>query len=286
MRDPGEPGAGPRPAGRSGAVETPHAVDVGIDPAVVDPSQDLAAIAVTALGKTFRPPAGIRELLRGRLTRAPVSALADISFRVDPGEIVCVMGPNGAGKSTLLRILSGLLSPSTGQARVAGLDVESHGWDFRRRVAFVVGDERSFHWPLSGLHNLEFFGALHGYTPREAGRRARQLLGRVGLAEVADRPFHTYSRGMRQRLALARGLLGAPDVILLDEPTLGLDPLGARDLRNFLRDEVIRGAGRTALVGTNDPGEAKSLSDRILLLDHGRLVCETVPGRLDAELGL
>ncbi len=91
---------------------------------------------------------------------------------------------------------------------------------------------------------------------------------------------------MRQRLAMARGLLGAPDVLLLDEPTLGLDPLGARDLRRFLRDDVIRGAGRTAIVGTNDPAEAKALGDRILLLDHGRLLRETVPARLDAELGL
>ena len=249
-------------------------------------SDGSAVIAVAGLGKTFHPPAGVRELLRGRLTRSPVRALADVSFRVGAGEIVCLMGPNGAGKSTLLRILSGLLAPTTGYARVTGLDAATHGLEFRRRVGFVVGDERSFHWPLSGRHNLEFFGALHGYPVLEARERAADLLGRVGLDEVADRAFRTYSRGMRQRLAMARGLLGAPDVLLLDEPTLGLDPLGARDLRRFLRDDVIRGAGRTAIVGTNDPAEAKALGDRILLLDHGRLMRETVPARLDAELGL
>ena len=244
------------------------------------------AIEVVDLGKTFHPPGGLRDLLRGRLTRPPVQALDEVSFRVTPGEIVCVMGPNGAGKSTLLRILSGLLMPSRGQARVAGLDVTTHVLEFRRQVAFVVGDERSFHWALSGRQNLEYFGALHGYPPRRARERADDLLGRVGLTEAADRAFRTYSRGMRQRLALARGLLGEPRVLLLDEPTLGLDPVGARDLRRFLRDDVIRTTGRTAVVGTNDPGEARALGDRVLLFERGRLLRETPPERLDVELGL
>jgi ABC-2 type transport system ATP-binding protein len=181
-----------------------------------------------------------------------------VSLRIETGEIVCVMGPNGAGN-----------------------DVE-----FRRRVGFVVGDERSFHWALSGRHNLEYFGALHGYPPAVAAARAAGLLADVGLKDAADRPFRTYSRGMRQRLALARGLLGTPEVLLLDEPTLGLDPRGARDLRKFLRDDVIAAAGRTAVVGTNDPGEARALGDRVLLLDQGRLVGETTAARIEQELGL
>ncbi|MES1165279.1 MAG: ABC transporter ATP-binding protein [Verrucomicrobiota bacterium] len=246
----------------------------------------MTAIDARQLTKTFHPPAGLRELLRGQLTRAPIHALADVSFRVAAGEVVCVMGANGAGKSTLLRVLAGMLIPSAGEANVAGLDVARHGAEFRRRVGFVVGDERSFHWSLSGRHNLEYFGSLHGYAVAAATTRARDLLARVGLDAAADRPFRTYSRGMRQRLALARGLLGAPQVLLLDEPTLGLDPLGARDLRRLLRDEVIVGAGRTAVVGTNDPGEARALGDRVLLLANGRLVGEVPPSRIEAELGL
>jgi ABC-2 type transport system ATP-binding protein len=247
---------------------------------------ETAAIDARSLGKTFVPPGGLSDLLRGRLTGPPVEALIDVSFTVNPGEIVCVMGANGAGKSTLLRILAGALVPSRGQARVGGLDVAAHGPESRRRVAFIVGDERSFHWPLSGRHNLEYFAALYGYRPAEARALAQSLLIRFGIETAADRAFRTYSRGMRQRLALARGLLGAPRVLLLDEPTLGLDPVGARDLRRFLRDDVIRGAGRTAVVGTNDPGEARALGDRVLLLERGRLVRESSPERLDEVLGL
>jgi ABC-2 type transport system ATP-binding protein len=243
-------------------------------------------IEVAGLGKTFHPPAGIQELFRGRLSGPPVNALADVSFRVGVGEVVCVMGENGAGKSTLLRILAGLLAPTSGHAHVAGLDVGVHGFEFRRRVGFVVGDERSFHWPLSGRHNLEYFGALHGYPAAEAHARVALLLDRVGLADVAERAFRTYSRGMRQRLALARGLLGDPQVLLLDEPTLGLDPRGARDLRLFFRRDVIEAAGRTAVIGTNDLSEARALADRVLLLAHGRLVGETVSAGIEAELGL
>ena len=182
------------------------------------------AIVAEGLGKTFHPPASPGQMLRGRFFGAPIVALSGVSFTVAPGEIVCVMGPNGAGKSTLVRILGGLLLPSAGKASVAGLDVATGGAVFRRRVAFVVGDERSFHYRVSGRANLHYFAALHGLTAGEARRRAAALLERVGLAGAADRRYREYSRGMRQRLALARGLLADPEVVLLDEPTLGPRP--------------------------------------------------------------
>jgi ABC-2 type transport system ATP-binding protein len=244
------------------------------------------AIVAHGLGKVFHPPAGLGEMLRGRLFGRPVTALSDVTFTVRPGEIVCVMGPNGAGKSTLVRILGGLLLPSAGTAEVAGLDAGTGTPAFRRRVAFIVGDERSFHFRVSGRGNLRYFAALHGLPAAAASRRADELLDRVGLAAAADRRYQEYSRGMRQRLAIARGLLGDPQVLLLDEPTLGLDPRGARDLRAFLRDEVIRGGGRTAVVCSNDPAEARALGDRVLLLDGGRLQGEAAPDRIEAELGL
>ena len=114
------------------------------------------AIVADGLGKVFRPPAGLGEMLRGRFLGSPLVALTDVSFSVAAGEIVCVMGPNGAGKSTLVRILGGLLLPSSGTARAAGVDVATGGAAFRRRVAFVVGDERSFHYRVSGRANLHY----------------------------------------------------------------------------------------------------------------------------------
>jgi ABC-2 type transport system ATP-binding protein len=244
------------------------------------------AILVEDLGKVFRPPGGIRDLLRGHLFRPPVAALAGVSFAVAPGEIVCVMGPNGAGKSTLARILGGLLLPSSGRATVAGRSVHAVRSEFHRHVAYVVGDERSFHFQISGRENLQYFAALHGLTARQGRHRATALLERVGLSGSADRPFKEYSRGMRQRLAIARGLLGDPQVMLLDEPSLGLDPRGARDMRLFLRNEMILAAGRTAVVCSNDPAEARAMADRVLFLEDGRLQGESAPDRIEAELGL
>ncbi len=244
------------------------------------------AVVAAGLGKTFYPPASPGQMLRGRFFGNPIEALSQVSFSVEAGEIVCVMGPNGAGKSTLVRILGGLLLPSAGTASVGGIDAGTGGSAFRRRVAFVVGDERSFQYRVSGRANLLYFAALHGLTGGEARRRAAALLDRVGLADAADRRYREYSRGMRQRLALARGLLADPEVLLLDEPTLGLDPRGARDMRVFLRDEVIRKPGRTAIVCSNDPTEARALADRVLFLAGGKLHADAPPERIEAELGL
>jgi len=244
------------------------------------------AVVVEGLGKVFHPPGGTRDLLRGRLFRAPVRALEDVTFALARGEIACVMGANGAGKSTLARILGGLLLPTAGRAIVAGHDAGAGAPGLRRSVSFVVGDERSFVYGVSGRENLRYFAALHGLDAATGRRRADELLARVGLGAAADRRYREYSRGMRQRLAIARGLLGDPEVLLLDEPTLGLDPVGARDLRAFLRDEVVRAGGRTALVCSNDPGEARALADRVLYLEGGRLVREGSPRDIEAELGL
>ena len=245
-------------------------------------------IVVDGLTKVFTPPGGVRDLLRGRLHGIAHTALAGISFEVGRGEVMAVVGANGAGKTTLLRVLAGLLTPTEGRATVAGQDVAVHGTEsqYRSQVALVVADERSFMWSLSGRENLRFFAALHGLSRAEAGARITRLLDRVGLGAAADRRYTEYSRGMRQRLSLARGLLGDPEVLLLDEPTLGLDPVGARDMRRFLRDEIIVGHGRTAIVGSNDPAEVQILADRVLYLKAGRLDGEGRPQDLAHRLGL
>jgi ABC-2 type transport system ATP-binding protein len=169
---------------------------------------------------------------------------------------------------------------------VADIDAGAGTSEFRRRVAFIVGDERSFHYRVTGRGNLLYFAALHGLAGATARRKVDELLARVDLTAAADRGYREYSRGMRQRLAIARGLLGDPDVLLLDEPTLGLDPRGARDLRAFLRDEIVRAGGRTAIVCSNDPTEARAMADRVLFLSGGRLSAEASPDRIELELGL
>ncbi|HEY0711117.1 MAG TPA: ABC transporter ATP-binding protein [Polyangia bacterium] len=245
-------------------------------------------VDVANLGKVFRPPGSLGGLLRGRLHGAPVTALADLSLQVPRGQVVAIVGENGAGKTTLLRILAGMLTPTSGHAVVLGHDLgpRMDPVSFRRRVALIVADERSFFWSLSGRENLAYFGALHGFDRATAVTRAERLLERVGLGPAADRRYGEYSRGMRQRLALARGLLGDPELLLLDEPTLGLDPVGARELRAFLRDEVIGARGRTAIVGSNDPNEVKVLADRVLYLHAGRLTGEGAPADVERTLGL
>jgi ABC-2 type transport system ATP-binding protein len=243
-------------------------------------------IRAYGLEKEFRPPGGMRELLRGRLFGQPVRALSGVSLHVQTGEIVCVMGPNGSGKTTLLRVLAGLILPNAGRAEIGSLDVAHGGSALRRDVAMIVGDERSFHWTLSGRENLHFFAALHGLSAAEARRRTDVLLDRLGLIEAADRRFSAYSRGMKQRLAVARGLLGSARALLLDEPTLGLDPLAARELRRFLREDVIKREGRTALVCSNEPTEVRALADRVLYLERGALRGESHPDDIERKLGL
>jgi ABC-2 type transport system ATP-binding protein len=232
------------------------------------------AIRAEGLRKHFFSGTNFADLLRGRLRGPRVEALCGVDLRADAGQVLALMGPNGAGKSTLLRLVAGLLLTDGGSLRVLGQDPERAGPDFRRRVCYVVPDERSFSWRLTGLQNLYFFAALHGLRGAYAEQRIQRVLSGVGLAgSEARRPVREYSSGMRQRLALARGLLGEPEVLLLDEPTRGVDPRGARDLRALLSAELF-GPRRTAIVATHDPAEAEQLCGRALALDRGRLADE------------
>jgi ABC-2 type transport system ATP-binding protein len=210
-----------------------------------------------------------------------VVALEDVDLDVGPGEVVAVMGPSGAGKSTLLRVLATLVAPDAGTVTVAGADVAREGGDVRRAVGLVLGEERSWYWRLSGRANLEFFAALYGHDRAGARERAGALLERVGLGGgAADRRVGTYSSGMRARLALARGLLGDPRVLLLDEPTRSLDVGAADAVRALLREHVEE--HRTAvLLVTHAAAEAAALAGRAVVLAGGRVVA-THDGPLEA----
>ena len=234
-------------------------------------------IETFSLSKRFRRSAGYRDLLLYPFRREEVTAVSDITLKVREGELFGLLGPNGAGKTTLIKMLCTLILPSEGKARVGGYDVASEGGQVKEIVGLVNCQERSFFWRLTGRQNLEFFAALYNLNPRESRTRIDELLALLGLIPDADRRFDGYSTGMRQRLAIARGLLSMPPVLFLDEPTRGLDPVNAQALRDFIRHRVVDGLGRTVVLVTQRLEEAEELCDRIAVMNKGELVvCGTV----------
>lgn len=209
---------------------------------------------------------GGREVLRG------------VSFEVPDGQVLAVMGPNGAGKTTLLRVLGTLLPPTGGQVLVGGRDVRRCGPDLRRQIGFL-GHHTFLYAQLTAWENLWFWARAFGLARAEA--RIEEMLAAVGLELFAHEPVRHYSRGMQQRLALARALLHDPPLLLLDEPYTGLDPEGAA-----LLDAVIRRwreGGRTVVMTSHDPGRALAASDRVLVLQRGRVALLGLSGDLDAR---
>ena len=229
---------------------------------------------------------GLRRVFRSRrLTGASeeVVALDSLSLQVQPGEVYGVLGPNGAGKTTAIRIFSTLLIPTAGAARVMGHDVVKAAGEVRRRIGLILGGERGLYERLTGRQNLQYFASLYLMSPRRGTERANAALEEVGLTHAADRKVEQYSRGMRQRLHVARGLLPDPDVIFMDEPTIGLDPEAAQDFRRLVPE--LRERGKTVLLTTHYMLEADVLCERIAVIDHGRLVALDTPEGLKRRFG-
>jgi ABC-2 type transport system ATP-binding protein len=210
----------------------------------------------------------------------PVVALRDVSLEVPRGELFGLLGPNGAGKTTLIKILVTLLLPSSGSARVAGFDVAAQAREVRWRIAMVSGGEETGFGLLTLSEQLWLFSQLHGIRTREARRRIGELLEVVGLSAVASRKVSDLSTGMRQRLNLARGLLTEPEVLFLDEPTVGLDVEAARDLRLYIRRWMAERGDRTILLTTHYLAEAEELCDRVAIIDRGTILACDTPSRL------
>ena len=204
------------------------------------------------------------------------------------GELFGLLGPNGAGKTTLTKMLCTLILPTSGRATVCGHDVVAEAPAVRELVGLVDCQERSFFWRLSGWQNLLFFGSLVGLHGATARRRIAELVDLVRLEGDIDRRFMAYSSGMRQRLAIARGLLAMPLVVFMDEPTRSLDPVTARDLRRFIRDMLVDALGRTVVLVTHRLEEAEELCDRVAIMNHGRvLACsqaDDIKRRISARL--
>jgi ABC-2 type transport system ATP-binding protein len=233
--------------------------------APVAPPEPDAAIEALDLVRTYQTHTGVI-----RRKRLAVDAVRGISFSVRPGELFGLLGPNGAGKTTTIKMLITLLLPTSGTARVMGFDVVKQTTEVRRRIGYVFGGDRGLYDRVSGLDNLRYFAELYGVDPEVQSTRIGALLEMVGLTGREKEKVEGYSRGMRQRLHIARGLLHDPEVVFLDEPSIGLDPIGARELRQTVRSLV--NAGKTVLLTTHYMFEADALCDRIAVINAGRIV--------------
>jgi len=244
------------------------------------------SLAIEANGLTKDFEKGRRTIWQ-RLRREPdqretFRAVDNIDLRVAEGEVFGLLGPNGAGKTTTMRMLATLLEPTTGTATVLGHDLVRGARDIRRRLGAVLSGERSLYWKLTARENLEYFAALYHVPPADTAERISRILEAVQLTDRADDYVEKFSTGMRQRLVLARALLPEPSLLLLDEPTVGLDPQAARDLRE--RVLQLRDEGRTVLLTTHYMEEADQLCDRIAIVDHGRIVALDTPDGLKRAL--
>ena len=241
------------------------------------------AVEVRGLTKVYLPsPAWMRFFLRTQIHH-PVKALDDVSIRFDGGQICVVAGPNGAGKTTLFKILTGLLAPTAGSAVVVGIDATRESPELRRVVGFMAGDDRTLWLRLTCEHNLEFRGRLQGLRGNALAARITDVLDAVGLADVRDRVGFALSSGMRARLQLACALLHEPPVLILDEPTGTVDPIGSFELLEQIR-QVTAERKLAVLFSTHRVDEIEALGENVVLLHRGRVVHAGPLDRLRGKL--
>lgn len=239
-------------------------------------SQASFAVELERVSRTYRARSGV---LRRR--HHDIEAVREVSLGIGKGELFGLLGPNGAGKTTIVKMLTTLLTPTSGTARVLGLDVVTQARAVRRSIGYVFGGDRGLYDRLSAYDNLRFFAELYSIAPREQRRRIASSLESVGLAGREKERVEGFSRGMRQRLHIARGLLHDPPVVFLDEPSIGIDPVGARMLRATIA--ALAAAGRTVLLTTHSMYEADELCDRVAIIQHGSIIAEGTPDEVKAR---
>ena len=236
------------------------------------------AIEARGIGRVFESRKGffLQEKVR-------TVALNGVDLSVQKGELFGLLGPNGAGKTTLTKILSTLLLPTEGEARVLGVDVARRPEAVRPRIGLVLGGERGLYNRVSARENLRYFADLFGIPIELRESRIDEVLERVGLSDSADRRVEEFSRGMKQKLHLARGILHWPEVLFLDEPTIGLDPRSARETRKLVRGLVSDGV--TIFLTTHYMFEAEELCHRIAVLGHGKIIAVDTVAALRQLIG-
>lgn len=228
------------------------------------------AIETFDLTKKYLPPGRLRSILMKSPIKESVTAVDKVSLEVAKGELFGLVGPNGAGKTTLVKTLCTLLWPTSGRALVNGYDVSREENQVKASIGFVSGEERSFYWRLTGRQNLRFFASLGNLFGKEATERIDEVLERLDLKEAADNMVYSYSSGMKQKLAIARGLLTRPSVLFLDEPTKSIDPLMAIKLKRFVRKELVEKEGKTVFLTSHRLEEVEMLCDRFVILNKGK----------------
>lgn len=227
-------------------------------------------IEVKELRRIYKTTIGIIR----RKTKEIV-AVDGITFDVNRGELFGLLGPNGAGKTTMIKMLTTLLIPTGGTARILGYDVVNQANEIRSRIGFIFGGERGLYWRLSGIDNLRYFASLYHVDPEVTRKRIPQLLELVGLSDRGEEKVEGYSRGMKQRLHIARTLLHDPEILFLDEPTMGLDPVGGREIRQVIRN--LQSEKKTILLTTHYMFEADALCERVAVIDLGRIIALDTP---------
>ena len=236
------------------------------------------------LTKKFAMQKGFTEFLMHPFRKDEITAVEKANIKIGKGELFGILGPNGAGKTTLIKLLCTLILPTEGTAYVNGYNIAEESGKVRESIGFITADERSFYWRLTGQQNLKFFASLHNFYSYDAQKRVDELLDIVGLKHRADDRFLSYSAGMKQRMAIARGLLNDPEVVFMDEPTRGLDPGAAQNLRGFIKKRIVKEHGKTVFLSTHHLGEAEQLCDRIAIIDEGEIRVIGSPEELKSEL--
>jgi ABC-2 type transport system ATP-binding protein len=237
----------------------------------------MPVIEAIDLRRTYQTTTGVI-----RRKRLDVEAVRGISISVERGELFGLLGPNGAGKTTTIKMLITLLLPTSGEARVLGRDVVDNAREIRKRIGYVFGGDRGLYERLSAYDNLRYFAELYGVSGKAQKARIDEVLELVGLKGREQERVEGYSRGMRQRLHIARGILHDPEVVFLDEPTIGVDPVGARDLRQMIADLIT--VGKTVLLTTHYMFEADALCDRIAVIAKGQIVGQGTPAELKGRV--
>jgi ABC-2 type transport system ATP-binding protein len=236
------------------------------------------AVETEHLGRIYRIRNNRKERAR------ELVALQDVTLQIREGELFGLLGPNGAGKTTLIKILTTLLAPSSGWARVAGYDVVTEAHRIRPLINMVSGGESSGYGLLTVRENLWMFAQFYGIPSQEANRRIRALLERVGMADRMDTKSSDLSTGLRQKMNIVRGFLTDPRVLFLDEPTLGLDVGAAREVRSLIREWMASDRHRTLLLTTHYMVEAEELCDRVAIINKGRVLACDTPAALKRAL--